>query len=477
MIISFISIPVLFAAAIASILAGRDSRKLAYYPALLAASASVVLNLVTFLLEKLPVRYQMSGWPVPYGITICVDQFSITLSLLASALFFAVMVFSRDYITERAREFYSLFCIMAAGMLGLFHTGDIFNMYVFLEITSISSYALVAFRRTRSSLEAGIKYLIMGSFATSMIILGIALLYNQTGTLNIADMVLKINSQDAGLAAAFIFAGLALKAGLVPFHSWLPDAHPAAPSPISALLSGLAIKAGIYLFLRLWLTVFVGVSSVSWLLIAMGIISMVLGALLAMQQTDLKRLLAYSSVSQMGFIALCFGLANPAGFSAGINQVIQHALAKCLLFLVAGAVILKAGTRDMKEIGQKHSFGPMISVPFLMGSLAIAGIPLTGGFVSKWMVYTSTFAFSPALTIISLVVSALTFVYMMKAYSLVFAGGGKVHHFSKTMSWPLVCMAATIIILGVLPWTSMNLTDAIAAGISNVNNYIGAVIT
>lgn len=475
MIASFVAIPILFAGAFASVVLRRKSAEYAFLPAIVSAFAAFLLSAWTFFFTQLPVRYQMGHWPVPYGITIYVDQLSASLSFLACGMIFLIMLFSRRYIAERRSEFYGLFCIMSAGLLGLFHAGDIFNIYVFIEITSISSYALVAFRRKSASLEAAIKYLIMGGFATSMILIGIAILYAQTGTLNIADMAIKINSAAAALPAALIFAGLALKAGLVPFHAWLPDAHPAAPSPISAMLSGLVIKAGIYLFFRLWTTVFIGVSSVSWILLFLGIVSMVFGAILAFQQTDLKRLLAYSSVSQMGFIALSLGLANPAGFSAGLNQVFQHALAKCLLFLAAGVVIWKSGTGDMREIG-RQAFSKYVSVPFLIGALSIAGIPLTGGFVSKWMIYTSTFSFNAGLTALSLVMSALTLGYVLKAYSMVFSGQGKPHPVPLSMLAPLIVLAAIIILLGVLPWLSMGLTDSLAAQVSDVNNYIGAMM-
>jgi multicomponent Na+:H+ antiporter subunit D len=201
------------------------------------------------------------------------------------------MLFSQSYVKKNKSQYYALMCLLLAGLLGIIHTGDIFNMFVFFEIMSISSYGLVAFYRNRKALEASIKYIVMGALATSLILLGITFLYGAFGTLNMADIAVKASGYTGillPLSIAFLLTGFSLKSGLVPFHTWLPDAHPAAPSPISALLSGLVIKGGIYCIMRVGFTVLGAPAILLQALTVIGVLSMVVGGALALVQTDLR---------------------------------------------------------------------------------------------------------------------------------------------------------------------------------------------
>jgi multicomponent Na+:H+ antiporter subunit D len=287
-------------------------------------------------------------------------------------------------------KYYTLFLLMLAGMNGVVLTGDLFNLYVFLEIAAVASYALVAFGTEAEELEASFKYLIMGAVASAFILLGIGIIYGMTGTLNMADAA-RILSQGTSRTIMFVAAlfimGFGMKAAMVPFHAWLPDAHPSAPAPISAMLSGVLIKAlGVYAIIRIFYNVLGMTPQLSSILLVLAGIAIIGAGLLALGQEDLKRLLAYSSISQVGYIILGVALGTPLGILGGLFHLFNHATFKGLLFLNAGAVEYATGTRDLSKMGGLSRKMPVTSLTTLFGSLAISGIPPFSGFWSKVMV-------------------------------------------------------------------------------------------
>jgi multicomponent Na+:H+ antiporter subunit D len=298
------------------------------------------------------------------------DGFSVLVLCIITIVGFLSVFYSISYIKRYTSEnfFYALFCLMIAGMSGVVLSGDLFNIFVFLEISVISAYALVAFGVEKNELEASFKYQVLGSLASFFILFGIGLIYWKTRTLNIADIreVLK-----AGYDRPFyifveliILCGFGLKAAIIPFHAWLPDAHSSAPSPISAMLSGVLIKAvGIYVIIRLFFNMFELTESMSVLITTLGALSMVIGVFLAIGQWDIKRLLAYHSISQMGYVILSVGMGMilisrgerseiaVLAVAGGLFHLVNHAAFKGLLFLNAGAIEYTLGTRDLKEMG------------------------------------------------------------------------------------------------------------------------------
>jgi len=372
-------------------------------------AATVVANAATITLLLLAVTcigksevYEIGKWPIPLGINLVLDGLSSLLLLVISIVTAAVMLFSAGYMeqyTARAK-FLSLFLLMVAGMNGVVLSGDLFNLFVFLEIASLASYALVGFGCGHEQLEAAFKYTVLGSIASVMILFGVGLVYGNTGALNMAyvSKAIQNSGMNAGLgfALALFIVGFGLKAALVPFHAWLPDAHPSAPAPISAMLSGVLIKSlGVYALARVVFNVF-GVSlQIGWLLIALGIISMVVGAFLAIGQWDIKRLMAYSSISQVGYVMLGIGLgamllargANPAWASlailGGLFHLANHAVYKSLLFLTSGSIEMATGTRQMAEMGGLTQRLPFTRATCTLASASIVGIPPFSGFWSK----------------------------------------------------------------------------------------------
>ncbi|MHC4361142.1 MAG: complex I subunit 5 family protein, partial [Planctomycetota bacterium] len=283
----------------------------------LANLATVALLVMAIVSIGLTGTYEMGRWPIPLGINLVFDGLSALMLLVISVVSAAAMLFSVRYMEQYTAKpkYLTLFLLMVAGMNGVVLSGDIFNLFVFLEIASIASYALVGFGCESEELEASFKYMVLGSIASIFVLFGVALVYGNTGSLNMAYISKAI--QTSGLNPGLTFSlglfitGFGLKAALVPFHAWLPDAHPSAPAPISAMLSGVLIKAlGIYALARLLFNVFGITVPMSWILIVLGILSMICGAFLAMGQWDLKRLLAYSSISQIGYVILGIGLGG-----------------------------------------------------------------------------------------------------------------------------------------------------------------------
>jgi multicomponent Na+:H+ antiporter subunit D len=353
--------------------------------------------------------YKVGGWePVdgaPVGIYMVMDGLTTIMLSIINVIGFLSVIYSISYISRYTSEnyFYALFCLMIAGMNGIVLSGDLFNIFVFLEISAISSYALVSFGVEKEQLEASFKYQVLGGLASFLILFGIGFIYWKTKTLNIADIkeVFK-NGYDKSyylLIQILMLSGFGLKAAIVPFHAWLPDAHSSAPSPISAMLSGVFIKAvGIYVIIRLFFTMFEISEGMAILITILGMISLIIGGLLMIRQWDVKRLFAYSSICQIGYVVLSLGMGmilisrgtKPEvavlAIGGGLFHLINHAAFKSLLFLNAGAIEYRTGTRNLKEMGGLARVMPVTSSTSFIASMSISGLPPFNGFFSKLII-------------------------------------------------------------------------------------------
>ena len=446
------------------------------------AAATVLANLVTVSLLVFAVAsigktevYEIGKWSIPLGINLVLDGLSSLLLLAISVVSAAAMLFSVRYMERYTAKikYLSLFLLMVAGMNGVVLSGDIFNLFVFLEIASLASYALVGFGCEHEELEASFKYMVLGSIASVLVLFAVALVYGNTGTLNMA-YISKAN-HDSGLNAGLTFAlalfivGFGLKAALVPFHAWLPDAHPSAPAPISAMLSGVLIKSlGVYSLVRIVFNVF-GVSvSVSWVLVALGVLSMVIGVFLAVGQWDFKRLLAYHSISQMGYVILGIGMGAlilarngkvewaALAILGGLFHLVNHAVFKSLLFLTSGSVEMSTGTRQLKEMGGLVERLPFTRTTCTVASASIAGIPPFNGFWSKLILVVAAiqagFLYLAAVTVI---VSLVTLISFLKIQRYVFLGElpenlRQVKENKGSMLVAMISLACLCVLMGLL---------------------------
>jgi len=420
---------------------------------LLLAIFSLVL--IVFLKDNGVFVYPMGRWFPPKGINLVVDGLSLLMLVVINWIAFFVTLYSVSYMkrfTAKAR-FYSLFCLMIAGMNGVVLTGDFFNLFVFLEIASIASYALVAFGVEAEELEAAFKYMVMSSIASVLVLFSIGLLYGLTGSLNMADIGSIIQGKKnllLSFSLVLFLAGFGLKAAIIPFHAWLPDAHPSAPAPISAMLSGVLIKAlGIYTITRIFFNVYGMTIQLTWVFMILGIISMVGGGILALRQKDFKRLLAYSSISQIGYIMLGLGCGNYWGMLGALFHLFNHATFKALLFLNSGAVEYSTGTRKLEEMGGLSKVMPVTGATSTIGSLSISGIPPFNGFWSKLFIIIGLVqAGRFTLAILTVLVSVLTLAYYLKVQRFAFFGTLK-KKWTEVKEVPSI-MCVSMIILAVI---------------------------
>ncbi len=406
--------------------------------------------------------YNVGGWKpvagIPIGITMVMDGLTVLMLLIINVVGFLATLYSVNYMTHYTDKgkYYTLFLLLMAGLNGVVLSGDIFNFFVFLEITAIASYALVAFGVEAEELEASFKYQVLGGSASALILLGIAIFYHLTGTLNMADasgVLSGIGPDPAVIFVGILFlVGFSLKAAVMPFHAWLPDAHPSAPAPISAMLSGVVIKVlGVYALVRIFFNVF-GSALMPGLLVTflvLGTLSMVAGAFLALGQKDFKRLLAYSSISQIGYVLFAFGLGTPLGFLAGLFHLLNHAAFKSLLFLNSGAVVYATDNRDMERMGGLSQRMPVTGATSLIASLSISGIPPLGGFWSKLLIVLAAVECKHyILAGVAVLTSIVTLAYYLKVQKLAFFGTLKQVY--KGIKEVPVLMCASMVILAVI---------------------------
>ncbi len=394
MVFSFIVIPLLVAAFLPLI--GKFSKKL--LPDLLTNAALAFLVFNAILLVK-PIFNQgvivqnLTWLGEKVNLQVALDGFNLFMLFTISLVSLCISLFSIDYLEHYGHKstFYALFLVMIAGMNGLVLVPDLFSIYLFLEVAAVASYALVAFGLGYDELEASFKYLMLSVVASAFALLSITIIFGMTGSLNFQAVAQGLQDLDArtvlGVCVAFFIMGFGLKAALVPFHAWLPDAHPSAPAPISAMLSGLLIKvSGIYALFRIIYSVIGMTPVLSQLLMALGTVSMVVAALLALGQKDVKRMLAYSSISQVGYIVLGLALGTPLGIAGALFHLFNHAVAKGLLFLNSGSIQHITGTRNLDELGGLGKMVPVTAGTNLVGALSIAGVPPLAGFWSKLII-------------------------------------------------------------------------------------------
>ena len=432
--------------------------------------AAVGFALSGFMLYQLSSQALSSPMVVPihagvFEACLRVDALSVFAAAIFLAMGFLVTVYSLKYMERDTglSLYYTLLLAMITGMLGVVAAGDFFTLFVFWEFMCIPSYVLVAFRKQQwEPVEAGFKYLVMSSAGSATILYGMSILYGLTGTLNFAQLSVVMTSAAANVwgyvSLAFILIGFGVKASMFPLHTWLPDAHPAAPSSISALLSGIVIKAGVYGIIRTLFMIFIP-SQFSWqvTLAVFAALTMTYGNITALLQKDIKRLLAYSSIAQMGYILFAISTATSYGLTAGLMHTLNHALMKGLLFLCAGAFIYRAGTRNLDELkGIGHKM-PLTATIFTIAALSISGIPPLNGFVSEFMiVYAGVNAGMLIFTVIMLINILLGFAYYLRLIKIIIWSTpsenlNKIKRAPILMLIPMTLIALSCIIIGLYP--------------------------
>ncbi|HKJ71871.1 MAG TPA: proton-conducting transporter membrane subunit [Gammaproteobacteria bacterium] len=386
------------ALALAAFLWPRGTRLLAGIGS--AAVVAAVAALAARVAAGGPLRYAVGGWPAPAGITLAVDGLGTVFLAVTALVGVALTVYAMRYFRPEAGapasaegSFWPLWWGLWAGLNGLFVTGDAFNAYVALEIVGLTAVALVALARQADAVRAALRYLLVSLVGSLLFLLGVALLYGRFGVLDLGLLAgLMVAGPLPAVALAVMTAGLVLKTALFPLHFWLPPAHGQAPAPVSAALSALVIKAGLYLLLRFWFGVFEPLDRVAgtWLLAGLGAVAVVWGSFQALAAERLKLLVAYSTVAQVGYLFLAFPLlADPAtavlGREAVLYLALAHALAKAAAFMAAGTLLWAVGTDRIDDLHNVLPSFPLTTAAFALAGVSLIGLPPTGGFVGKWM--------------------------------------------------------------------------------------------
>ena len=429
-----------------------------------------------------------SGWPPPFCINLVVSSFGILLTLLISLVGFLISIYAIVYIKKGATEkYHTLYLLLLTGATGIVLTGDIFNLFVFFEILCISSYALVAYNGDKTGIESGIKYLVQGTVGSSLILIGIALLYGNFGTLNMAHIAQNIHSISEMylfLPLVLLITGFGVEAAMFPLNAWLPDAHSSAPSSISAILSGIAIKMGVYAIIRVVFTIF-NASGIFLFLTFMGLLTLLISELVAFRQDNIKRMLAYSSTGQIGLIIFAFGIASTTGVQGALFQVTSHALSKVLLFLAAGYMIYRTGSMDISSMEGMGRRMPLTSFAFTIGAFSIIGFPPFIGFPSKFLVVKAALAKQELLFTIFigfvLLGTIIEGAYFLKVIQRIYFKGGKESNNLRQEApvvalIPIFILVLLIVVLGVYPNFISNILNSAAGDILNRTGYINSVL-
>ena len=462
-------------------------------PSGLARAAAIAASLCAFaiaiamtigVLDGTTFNYRMGSWPAPYGIELGVDRFSALLLLIVTgASTFALLAGRRsvDADIEASRQplFYSAWLLALAGLSGIPVAADAFNIFVFMEISSLASYVLIAGGSDRRALPAVFKYLIMGTIGATFYLIGIGLIYLMTGTLNLADMELRIHEvadqKPILVAAGFITIGLALKAAVFPLHVWLPNAYTYAPNIVTVFLAACSTKVSLYLLLRFDFFVFQGNlaghdSQFTWFLMPLALLAILIASSVALFEKNLKRLLAYSSIAQIGYILLGASFVTVAGLTASVLHMFNHALAKGALFLAVGCLATQCIGLRVADLGGVAKRMPWTAAAFVVAGFSLVGIPGTAGFISKWYLITAALEQGPlgiALVVVIVISSLMALAYIWRVIESIYFAAPSRDLSAVTEAPPAMIIVTWLVVLaniyfGLVPEVPVELASSAA---------------
>lgn len=432
------------------------------------------LVLLIFVLEDGPFYYNFGDWDSTIGIEFFIGEYTAMFTFALVFIAGLILIYSLKDLEHEVPDkkigfYYTLVMLLIFSMIGMIFTNDLFNMYVFMEILSLTSCGIISIKGTKETTMATFKYLMLGAIGSISILLGIAMLYMVTGHLNMTATSQTISTiwqeypRNILISLSFILTGLGLKAAIFPLHVWLPDAHSSAPSPSSALLSGLVLKIYAFAMVKILFRV-IGIDIIKAITINnylayFAVLSIIMGSVFAIGQKDIKRLLAYSSVSQIGYVFLGIGLATETGVAASLYHIIAHAMMKTSLFLSAGAVIYQTGIRNVNEMDGIGYRMPLTMGTFTIAALGMIGIPGINGFMSKWYLSLAAYnAGKPIYILFILASSFLNAIYFLPIIISAFLKEGKrgtnimiPDLIPFSMKLPLFTLGALCIITGMFP--------------------------
>lgn len=478
----------------ASIVAGRSKsaqRVIGVGVLTVVTGISVALALVVD--RDGTVAVQAGGWPAPIGITLVADRLSSMMLAVASVMLLAVLVYAIGQPGAERHHvgFQSVYLILAAGVALSFLTGDLFNLFVGFEMMLTASYVLITLGARRDQVRSGMTYVVISLLASALLLAAIALIYSATGTVNLADLSTRMQDLSPNLRTAFAVLLLmifGIKAGLFPLFFWLPDSYPTAPTAVTAVFAGLLTKVGVYAIIRTQTLLFGVDQRPQALILWIAGATMLVGVLGAIAQADVKRILSFHIVSQIGYMVMGLGLFTLAGLAGAIFYIVHHIVVKTTLFLTGGLIEHAGGSGRLSRLGEMARTAPVLAVLFLVPALSLAGIPPLSGFVAKFaLVGAGTDSSRYWLVAVSIVVSLLTLFSMMKIWSGVFwspaeaAPDGTPHAVGRAggpwlMVAPTAVLAALTLCIALAAGPVYAFSERAAADLLDPSGYVSAVL-
>ena len=448
-----IAIPLFFAFLLPLI--GLFSKKVLKY----VVTGTIALNTIIALLifrEALnsPIFDILGGFKPPLGIVLMVGPLGGFIALIINMAGLIISIYGMEMKKEPLVKYYMLSLLLLMGANGMVLTGDLFNLFVFLEVTSIASYGLAAYNKDLKGFEGTLKYVILGSIGSTFVLIGIALIYSQLRTLNMLDIATRLNEMDPYVkivAFTSLFLGFGVEAEMFPLNTWVPETYDGAPHSVSAMFASMSAKAGIFALARVIFTIF-AFTNYLWFVVIMGVLTVFFGEIIAYAQRDIKRMLAYSSIGQMGMILMGLGIGTTMAVEGAFFQMFSHAMAKALLFIAAGYMIYAAQTEKMSEM-KGIARNPLVGIPLLIGILSIMGMPPFIGFYGKFYILMGGFSEGYyAIIALFLAASIVEVAYYARFIKVAFQSSERRYPAPRaTVYLPLILFAVIIVVFGVYP--------------------------
>ena len=453
------------------------------------ASLAMALMLLLHTVRIGTISYLLGDWQAPWGIEYRIDMVNAFVLVIVTAIGSVVVPYARVSVEAEIPEariylFYTMYLLNLAGLLGIVITGDVFNLFVFLEISSLSSYVLISLGKDRRALTAAYRYLVMGTIGATFYIIGVGMMYMMTGSLNMVDlatlMPAVMTTKTIQVALAFLTVGLSLKLALFPLHVWLPNAYTYAPSTVSVFLAATGTKVAVYALLRIVFTVFGGVdlfsvSAAQDVLIALAATAMIGASATAIYQTNVKRVLAYSSLAQIGYMVIGISIATVTGLAGSIVHLFNHAMMKGGLFMALGCVFLRVGSVKLADMDGLARRMPLTMAAFVAGGLSIIGLPGSVGFISKWYLIQGALekGWWPVAVII-LVTSLLAVIYVWRIVEVAYFRPPRADA-PAAKEAPLSMLVPTWILIGACYYFGIDATRTLDVAVGAAETLLGGL--
>lgn len=441
------------------------NRQLTYILSLIVCWVTFALSIACMIqvVRTGPISYEIGGWSPPYGIVYIIDHLSGFVLMFVSGLGALVLTYAPKSINQEIPYskhylFHACYLLCMTGLMGMTITGDLFNVFVFLEVSSLSSYALISLGKTRRAPLAALHYLILGTIGATFFLIGIGLLYQMTGSLTMADIADRLSNSEGNrtvlVAFAFMTIGLFIKMAVFPLHTWLPNSYTYAPSVVTAFVAATATKVSVYAFIRLVYGIFTTHFAFDHLplddaLMVVSLVGIFIASIAAIYQDNVKRLLAYSSIAQIGYMLLGIGMASVGGLTGGIVHMFNHAIIKGGLFMVVGCFALRLGSVHLQDMRGAGKTMPWTSLAWVLGGLGLIGVPMTAGFISKWLLLTSAIeAERWPVAVLMLLSSLLALVYIWRVVEVLYFSEETSERAEKAVEAPMSMLVPMYVVIG-----------------------------